>query len=183
MATDLTGLVVRIGLNVSAALQKALDLNTMKGPVTFAKELALTFGTGALKADQVFADRRILAASGQEDLDLAGTLLNAVGGTVNFANIKAIVIINRSDETTTSPEHTATDASIKVGGASATEFLGPFEAAGDQINIPAGGSFMITCPDDTGWVVTADTADLFAVENNDGVDEAMYDVILIGESA
>jgi len=184
MATDLTALDLAIALSLAGSTQKGLDLSTPQDTLNLSKSLALAFGTGAGKADQVFHDRRILAGSGSEDLDLAGVLTNAYGGAVTFAKVKAIIVLNRSDETLTTPvAHTATDAEVAVGGAAANEFQGPFQAAGDAIGIPAGGIFVIACNDANGWAVTAGTGDLLKIENLDAVDEACFDIVVIGESA
>lgn len=182
MATDLTDLIVNLGTSIGTTARKSLDLSTPESKVSQAKNFSTTFGTGLGKADQLFHDRRIVAASTSDDLDLAGVLTNAFGGTITFASIKAIVLYNRSDETW-GAHSVATDATIAVGGAAANEFQGPMEAAGDAIVVPAGGLFVITKPETAGWPVTADTGDILRIENLDGTDEAMYDIFLIGESA
>lgn len=183
MATDLTALDGNISLSAIFATQKGLDLSTPADSLNISKILEYAFGTGAGKADQIWHDRRVLAASADEDLDLAGVLTNWAGATVTFANIKAIIVINRSDETTTSPAHTATDASITVGGAAATQFVGPLVDATDKVQVEAGGVFLVATKTAAGWTVTAATADLLNIANEDGVDEALYDIVLVGEAA
>jgi len=182
MATDLTGLVVALGIDFSALVKKAIDLSTPEASLKFSeKALALAFGTGENQANQIWWDRRTLAGDASENLDLAGSLTNAFGGTVTFANVKAIIVLNRSDQAIGA--HEATDAEISVGGAAANEFQGPFEAATDAIRVPAGGVLLITNPQADGWTVTATDNDLLKVLNKDADDEALYDIILIGESA
>jgi len=181
MATDITGLSFEVNLDLSAIVQKAIDLATPNVPLKIAeKVLALTFGTGVSKANQVWWDRRTLAKTASEELDLAGGQTNAFGGTVTFANVKAILVFNRSDKALGA--HTATDAVISVGGAAANEFQGPFEAATDAIRVPAGGMMLITNPSAAGWTVTATDADLLKILNKDADDEALYDIVLVGES-
>jgi hypothetical protein len=184
MATDLTGLTLTAAVSLSGAIQKALDLTTPQDSISVSKALAFAFGSGAAKADQIFHDRRTLAAGASEELDLAGPLVNPLGGTITFEKVKVIIVFNRSDEALGA--HTATDAEVAVGGAAADEFLGPFQAAGDAIGIPAGGFFAVGCKNADGWAVVVDytgNTDKLKVENLDGVDEALYDVILIGEAA
>lgn len=183
MATDFTALTTSLGITLSGTAQKSTDLSTTTDPLTITESLALTFGTGAGKADQRWHDRRLLAASASENLDLAGSLINAFGGTVTFANVKIIFVRNVSDETTTSPAHTATDAAIAVGAAASNVFQGPFQDTTDAVNIAAGGVFLVGRADTSGWTVTASSGDMLKVANLDGADEAMYDIVIIGESA
>lgn len=184
MATDLTGLTMTAAVSVSGAIEKALDLTVPQDSLSVSKALAFAFGTGAGKANQIFHDRRTLAGGASETLDLSGVLVNPLGGTVTFAKVKAIILLNRSDEALGA--HTATDAEVALGGAAADEFVGPFQTAGDAIGVPAGGVFFIATRDAAGWAVVNDytgDADLIKVTNLDGVDQALYDIILIGESA
>ena len=183
MATDLTALIAKIAIAVTATAKKSLDLAVPQAGLEANKVFALAFGTGADQANQIWWDRRTLAKGADEgtNLDLAGTLSNAFGATITFANVKAILVFNRSDETL--DEHTATDAEISVGGADANEFQGPFKAATDAIKVPAGGAFVALNPAADGWAVTVDTADILLVTNEDADDEALYDIVLIGESA
>lgn len=181
MATDLTDLSLSLGVSLSAASQKALDLSTPTDQVALSQTLAYAFGTGAEKANQIWHDRRALAGGASEELDLAGTLENAYGAAATFAKVRGIVVLNRSGEALGA--HPVTDAEIAVGGAAANEFLGPFQAAGDALGIPAGGVLVIATPDADAWAVTADTADLLKIENLDGADEALYDIVIWGEAA
>ncbi|HUT10071.1 MAG TPA: hypothetical protein VMY35_17350 [Phycisphaerae bacterium] len=184
MATDLTALDLAVAVSVAGSTQKGLDLSTPQDNLNLSKALAFAFGTGAGKGNQAWHDRRLLAASAAEGalMDLAGVLKNAYGETVNFANVKALIVFNRSDETFTTPVHAPTDAEISVGGAAATEWLGPFKAALDAIKIPAGGVFVIAGNWATGWPVVGGISDLLEITNEDGADEACYEIILIGES-
>lgn len=178
MATDLTGLAGSVKLTISMTGQKALDLSTPEDIVKKTATVSYAFGTGAGKADQMWHDQRTLAASGTEDLDLAGALTNSFGGTVTFAKIKAIIILNSSDE-----QGTPTDASLAVGGAAANQFINWVANSSDIVNIPAGGFLALCCDDANGFVVTAGTGDLLKILNSDAVDAARFDIFIIGESA
>jgi hypothetical protein len=181
MATDLTSLAVTLTLKLVAAVKKTIDLSTGDAPLNINEAMALAFGTAADQADQIWWDRRELGETASENLDLAGSLLNAFGVAVTFSKVKAIIVINRSDQNIGA--FTATDAEITVGGAAATECMGPFDAAGDAIKVAAGGMFMVTRPDATGWAVVTGTGDILKVANNDAGDHALYDIVLIGVSA
>ena len=184
MATDLTALSLSFAASVSGSAGKAIDLATINAPANLSKTMELLFGTGAGKANQLWHDRRVLAGAADEGvaIDFAGALTNAFGSTVAFANIKAILIFNRSDEVITDFQSVATDASISVGDTAANEFLGPFHAAGDGIIVPAGGIFLITNPTAAGWAVTAATGDIMLISNEDATDQACYDILIAGES-
>lgn len=183
MATDLTNLALTAAVSIQGSSVKALDLSAPADTINVSKAIALLFGTGANKANQVWHDRRVLAGGANEELDLAGVLTNAYGATVTFANVCAILIINRSDEVIADLHVTATDANIDVGGAAANGFLGPFVDATDKINLPAGAVLLVATPTAAGWTVTAGTVDLLKVENKDADDQACYDVVIAGESA
>ena len=185
MATDLTALQLNISAGVSGSVGKAIDLTSVSAPLAMSKVLALAFGTGAGKANQVWHDRRVLAGGADEstNIDLAGTLTNFAGVAVTFANVKAIVVFNRSDEEITDFQAVATDAAISVGDTAANEFQGPFHAAGDAITIPAGGAFLVTNPTAAGWSVSAGDGDILLISNEDADDQACYDIFIVGESA
>lgn len=184
MATDLSALIASIKIEVDAKVKKAgVDLGIPEAVLQMAKLLSLAFGSGLGQADQIFWDRRVIAGAGNDPLDLVGTLTNPHSGTVNFANIKAIVIFNRSDETLahSGGDHTATDAGIVVLDTSST-FQGPCKTLAKGHVIEAGGMYLITNPLAAGWAIVADTGDTFQVDNEDGSDEALYDILLIGDS-
>lgn len=188
MATDLTSLIATLKVVMSIVAEKALDESTPKDAfsVTASDIFKSTLATG-LKSDQFWHDRRALAASGTENIDLAGSLTNSFGGTVTFSEVRWIFLMNTSSNATLGGSNT--DASIEFGGAAATEAKLFFSAAGDKGILEAGsltadGSFMIwTTKATTGWPVTAGTADIFLVTNLDAVDAAEYVIVVGGESA
>ena len=181
MATDLSDLTATWKLIVEATAKKATDLTVPSETLNLTKTLKFIFGTGAGQVDQVFHDRRTLAGGASEELDLAGALTNAFGATVTFAKIKGIAIINRSNETLDG--HSPTDADLDIGGAAANAFQGPFVDSSDKLNLAAGAPLLIAKPDADGWTVTAGTGDLLKIENKDGSEEAVYDIVLVGEAA
>jgi len=181
MATHLTNLSARVTIALSATAQKAIDLATPEAKTSLKRVIDLAFGAGAGQADLIWWDRRTVAKDTADDLDLAAVLVDGFGETLSFANVKAIVLINRSDEAI--GDHEATDAEVQVGGAASAEFQGPFAAADDAIIVPAGGAFAIINPGADGWAVTATTHDILGVTNLDADDEAVYDIVIVGESA
>jgi hypothetical protein len=134
--------------------------------------LAITFqnGTGLNQANAVFSDRRTLSASANEDLDLAGVLVSAFGATLTFTKIKAIFVGAAAANTN----------NVVVGGAAATQFVGPFGAATHTVAVPPGGVFMIATPTLAGWAVAAGSTDFLRIANSAGGTSVTYDILILG---
>jgi hypothetical protein len=139
------------------------------------KLLQFTNGSsGANKYDVLFVDKRTLAASTGEDLDLAGSALQSAFGTnIAIANVVGVIVI---------AEPTNGDA-IVVGNAAANGWFGMFGAAAHKVNVRPGGVFIDIAPDATGLgAVTAGTGDLLHFLNADSGAVATYTVVLLGRS-
>lgn len=163
----------RITLTARADQTNSLDLATASAPAALTYELALLNGTGAAQADLIFHDTRTIGASSNDDLDLAGVLANALGGTLTFAKVKAIIVKAASANTN----------NVVIGNAAATQFLGPFGAAAHTVSLPPGGLFAITAPSAAGWAVGAASSDLLRIANSGGSTSVTYDVMILGASA
>ncbi|RYE84282.1 MAG: hypothetical protein EOP19_11920, partial [Hyphomicrobiales bacterium] len=149
---------------IKAVETGAADLAQPSAPAELSVRHSFANGSGANQASKLFSDSRTLAASGSEDLDLAGVLAGALGGTITFASVKAIMIRAK-----------ATNANnVVVGPAASNGFLGPFGDAADRIAIRPGGVFLITAPA-AGWAVTSGTGDLLAVANSGAGTPVDYD--------
>ena len=136
--------------------------------------MSLTNGTGAGNADKIFTDRRTLAASGTEDLDLAGVLLDAFGAAITWARVKGIFISAAAANTN----------NVVVGAAAATQWATLLNATGTLTLRPGSSICAIAGPADaTGWAVTAGTGDLLKVANSAGSTSVTYDIVIIGASA
>jgi len=188
VGTHLTGLSARLVVALSATAQRAIDLATPNAKIGLERVIDFAFGAGAEKADLLWWDRRPIAKGADDDLKLTGVLVDGFGETLSFGLVKAILVVNRSDEATAGAgvggaDHPATDAKIRIGGAASAEFQGPFAAAGDAIVVPAGGAFTIFCRGLGDWMVTPTLVDVLGVTDLDADDEALYDIVLLGESA
>jgi hypothetical protein len=149
--------------------------NDLGNPVqTFAElfELAITDGTGADQATSIFSDERTLGASGTENLDLSGVLSNALGATIAFSAIKAILIVADAANTN----------NVVVGGAGSNAFVGPFADATDKIVLGPGDVFMISRRSAAGMAVVAATGDILLVANSGAGTALTYKIIVIGEA-
>ncbi len=161
-----------ITLTIAANLTKALDLLTSEGRLAIQKAVILTSGVGANQADKVFSDTRTITASATDSLDLAGTLLDALGDAFTPARIKALYVFAASANTN----------NVNVTRP-ATNGVPLFLAASDGIPVRPGGLFMWLAPDATGIAVTATTADLIDIVNSGAGTSVTYDILIIGASA
>ncbi len=167
-----TSLKTILNLSVKAALSNPLDLVTGAAPLEYDYKKTFTNGTTANAADLVFSDTRTIAASSNEDLDLAGVLTSIYGSTLTFVEIRAIMIAASSSNTN----------NVRVTRP-ASNGVPLFLAASDGIDVPPGGVFFWACPSDGKVTVTAGTGDLINVANSSSGSSVTYDVIIVGVSA
>lgn len=170
MAKTLTAeLVAKIGW----LYQDELDLGNVLDVNSLEVTDELASGTAVDQADLIFHDRRTLTASANDDIDLAGSLVDAFGDTLTFAKIKGILIRNRS---------TTVGDILNIGGGSAN-FINWIAAAGDIVKLGPGGVFLLWNPSTAGYAVTATTADILRITEAGGANSVDYDIVLIGTSA
>ena len=135
----------------------------------------LADGVGANQADILYmndpATPLSLTTGANNDIDLSGTAPDALGDSTVFVKVKAIRI---------KAETTNTDI-IRIGGAAANPFLGPFGSATFKQDIAAGGLYLTVAPV-AGWTVTPGTGDILRIANP-GAGTALYHVLVIGTSA
>lgn len=166
-------LTTTLTLGLSAVQTSAKDLTTVRAPVDYAKRLILASGTAAGQADQIWSDTRTLAASASEVLDLAGSLVDALGATLTFARIKGLIVCpavgNVND--------------VVIGGAASNTWVGPFADATDKIKVKPGGVLALFAPAAIGYPVTAATGDQLQVANSAAGTSVTYDIVIIGASA
>ena len=169
MATTFKGIVTA---QIEAVYKNVLDLGSPTDSFLKKTKIELAEGTGANAADRMFHDQRTIAASGTEDLDLAGSLASPFGATLTFVELRAILI-------SASSSNTNNVRLTRPASNGAPLFL----AAGDGIDIPPGGVFLWSCPADGKVSVTAGTGDLLTVANSSSGTSVTYDVVIIGTSA
>lgn len=143
-------------------------------PVSYQQQVNLGSGTGSGQADKLWVSGgRTLAASANEDLDLAGTLTDALGSTLTLARVKGLIIA--ASAANTNP--------VVVGAAAANGFFSWAGSATDKVNIRPGGVLALFAPDATAYPVTGGTGDLLRIANGGAGTPVQYDVIVIGSSA
>lgn len=169
MATTLTTFITA---QIDATYRNVLDLGTPTDSFIKKQRLELANGTGANSADLMFHDQRTLAASGTENLDLAGSLTNGFGATLTFVEVRAILVTAASGNTNN-----------VVVSRPASNGVPLFSAASDAIPVPPGGLFMWACGADGAVAVTAGTGDIITITNSSSGTSVTYDVIIVGTSA
>lgn len=163
----------KVAVSVIAELSSALDLSTASAPLTLNKNVKLTDGSGLNQANLVFSDRRTIAASGSESLDLAGVLVDALGATLTFARVKALLVSAAAGNTN----------SVLVGGAASNAWATWADAADNEIIVKPGGAFALIAPDASGYAVTASTGDILQIANSGSGTSVTYDIVIIGASS
>lgn len=160
---------------VVATLTNARDLVTTSSPLEYRNRVSLATGTAAGQADLIFSDTRTIAASSNDDLDLAGSLTDANGNSLTFARVKGLVVKAAAANTN----------NVLVGGDATNTFLTWVVAEGDAIILRPGAelSLFAGSADATGYAVTASTGDLLRITNSAGGSSVTYDIVIIGSSA
>lgn len=165
-------LQTRIKVDVGATLTTALDLATASAPVSLTRALTMLDGVAAREADRIWHDRRTIAASGTDDLDLAGALTDALGAAFTLARVRALLVA--ADKANTN--------NLVIGNA--TNALASLFGAGTHtLTVRPGGLFLVTAPDAAGYVVTAGTGDQLRIANSGAGTGVTYDIVVVGASA
>ena len=177
MATNLGSCSITTA--IKSVLNKTLDLSTPDDNLSMSLQMKLSDGTGEEAGNQMWHDQRTLALSGSDSLDMYGVLTNFAGETVNFAVIRALILVNRLLNT----------SSLEYGGAASNAWYPMFKNSSDIGVIPLPGStypawICLTAPDASGFPVGAASADILKIAHGgEASADITYDIILIGEQA
>ena len=167
----MAGVRGEIALRIDLTQSGTGDLGTPKMRATADKILSLVEGTDATnKANILFADTRTIAASANENIDLAGALSDAFGASIVAAEIVAIYIAAKAANTN----------NVNVTRPASNGFIGPFLAASDGVAIKPGEYALFVSQ--SGWAVTAATGDLLNIANSAGGTGVDYDIIVVGRT-
>lgn len=165
-----TSLAARVQAVLAGTYTDTRDLGTVSYPETLSYTRAFTSGVAINQADLMFDDTRSLTSSQTENLDLSGTLIDAVNRTIAAVKIVGIGI--------TAPATNTVD--ITFGNHATAAFVGPWGATGTCLLSP-GGCIIVVNPTLAGWAVTATTADMLKVAN--GAAASTYSICIFGRSA
>lgn len=159
----------KLAVKLDSVQTSALDLTSRTAPLSYSYRKALTNGTGANQASIVWSDHRQIAASSNDDIDLAGVLTDPFGATITFARIKTILV--KAADTNVN--------NVVVGGASST-FTTWVTGTSPAVLVRPGGCLLLSASDATSYAVTATSADLLRISNSGAGSTVDYDIVLIG---
>jgi hypothetical protein len=158
-----------LDINLKGTIYGVNDLGTPQMPFALNERVTLDPGSAAGQANLVFTDTRTIAASSNDDLDLAGVLAHPLGGTITFAVVRAIIVRAAAGNTN----------NVVIGAAASNQFVGPFGAATHTLALRPGEEMVVTnCG--AGWTVTAGTGDILRIANGGAGTPVTYDIVLIG---
>lgn len=161
---------LKLSMQIQGAYEALRDVANARQEVNLQRSLALLSGTGAGQADLFFGDTRTLAASGTEDLDLAGGLTDAFGATLTHVEVVGLLISAAAANTN----------NVLVGGAASNAWAAAF-GADDVLVLKPGATLFLLC--DAGYAVTAGSGDLLKVANSGSGTGVTYTIAVIGRSA
>ena|GEM_PF-526695 len=120
-------------------------------------EIDLDFGTLSGQVDKLYIGKRTLAATTFDNIDLAGSLVDGLGNTLAFTNLKlALAAIVTPDGT----------KAIRVGPqGQANAFQGPWGGVGADVYRSFKHWDLAVYEPVTGFPVTAGTGDIFSFYN------------------
>lgn len=175
-----TTLAATIESRLGWEFKNLLDLSTPINRGGKRKALSFANGTGSNQINNMFEDRRTVAFSANDDLDLYGVLVNAFGSTLNFTKIKGIEIFNLGPTSTAAVGYTPTEGeNLGLDSSVSASVTSLFDASiTSKLLIPSGGSFKLTAPLG-GLTVTLTTADILRIKNR-GTVSIDYDIIIYG---
>jgi hypothetical protein len=159
-----------VKLSVDGLVDAAIDIGQVAHTFAFGPSFVWGQGTGANQITQAFMDNRTLAASANEDLDLSGSLINALGQTLLFTKIRGLIVRAAAANTN----------NVIVGGATSNALATFFGAATHTLTVRPGGLIALIAPDTTGYAVTAGTGDLLRIANSGAGTSVSYELILLG---
>ncbi len=169
MATTVRG-NLKVSLDTEA--RNILDELTQKSDLGIVAAFNFTSGTGASQVLEQFSDDRQIAASGTDDIDLAGGITSDVAGTtITFTTVKLILVRANSANTN----------DVLMGGAAATVFVNWVSDATDVVVIEPGGVFLLYTPSAAGYAVGAGASDLLRFTNSAGGTTVNYKIYILGE--
>lgn len=164
----------KVTVIVNAILSQIIGLQNSQAVIDNALAVSLATGVGLNQADLIYSATPTIAASGNLILDLAGSLKDAFNNSVNFARLKAIIVIPALGNTN----------NVLVGGAGSNPFIGPFGSDGSAIiQARPGGMLAMVAPDAVAWPVVATTGDQLEFANSGSGTGVTFGLVLIGASA
>lgn len=138
---------------------------------------AIPNGFLAGQADLAYVDERTLASGAADSIDLVGSLVDALGSTVNMVKVVTLMIFNQ-------PKDGSSNTTALTIGGGTNPFVGFLGGTTPTIGpLRPGSLLLLTASDLQGLgTVTAGTADILRVANAAGA-TAKYQIAILGRSA
>lgn len=163
--------------SISVALNLVLtdpnSVSTPKDEMPFKWKWKIVSGVADKQADRLFYKKATIAASGQDILDLVGSLTSKFGNLFSPTKIKAILVY-------ASPLNTN---DVIIGNTAAAQFLAGFGAAAHQWSVKPGQLFLATCNTAAGWACAGGSTDNLRIQNSAGGSSVDYTIALVAASA
>jgi len=164
----------KLDVSFAGKLSSVIDLGVSEASLSTYMSASLADGTGAGQANRLWCDSITLAASATQDIDLAGSLLDAIGGPAVFARVKGLFVAADAANTN----------NVIVGAAATNPFVGLLGAT-HTVTLRPGAVFAVFAgvADATGYPVVATTGDLLRVANSAAGSTVSLNIAVIGCSA
>lgn len=172
-------LTADVVLTLISRMTKALDFSTPADIVTVGQNsfpegsFSLADGNGDGQAQAHFSDLRTVAAGATDSLDLHGSLTGPLGDAFSLVTLRLALIVIKDPLSTkylrVGPQGVTNAAQLGFGGIGSTVYI-EFDR------------FQMLERINTGWAITAGTADLLPVKNPSAV-SIDYGVLLIGTTS
>lgn len=148
-------------------------------PVNFPLQLlqAFTSGTGAGAVDTVGFGQFTITASSTQGVFLSTTtptLTDGYGTKVQFASVKVLILFHLT---------TTTASSVSWGSTGTNPYLHSLSGTTPLDTVKNGGFRCLGDPSAAGYTVTGASNDRLNILNNDGVNSATVQVIVMGNHA
>lgn len=158
----------RLNCNVSKDLNDRDDLADPTASLDLSLQDTLTDGRGSDEGNMAYWDSGSIAAGGNQDFDLVGSLTTAFGDTVNFDRVKGVIVKNTGTA--------GSNGDIRVVGQTFSSWI---SAASDYVTVKPGGVMMFFAPGATAYDVSAGS-DTLRLTNASGSLTATYQIAVIG---
>ena len=168
MATSI--LTAALKLSCDGVYSNDLDLSVAKDTVNYPLKQTFANGTGLNQINTFWSDRRTIAASSADDLDLAGGLTDAFGNVLTLTKVKGLIISAALANTN----------DVVIGGDASAAFYAFLGAANDTIILKPGAWFALCNPSAAGYAVTATTGDILQIANSSSGSSVTYDIVILG---
>jgi len=149
------------------------------GQVNIANNKTLTLGTSAGQCNEIFSKINTIAASGTLNLDLSGVLAD-ITNNVPASQSRIIAIMVELLSAAQDTVNGTACSSVTLGAAGSNPWIGGPFGATDTYKINNGGCWLHTDFSAAGLAVTAATADILKILNNDAGVAAAVRVTIFG---